>query len=166
MFKPTPGIIGTVQVSASASATVLQIDAAYAAYLAAQLGTGDWTYCQTQSGNAVEVMKVTGISGNAVTVVRATDASSSLALAGTVNQLQFIMAASAVQDMLTAQALAPAVTIAGAGGVVVTQPTANNFVVTMPSTALTSNDASLVVTSSGQNNFNLAINASTISCCI
>jgi hypothetical protein len=165
VFKPTPGIIGTVLTSASPSATVLRVDAAYATYLAAQLAAGDWTYCQTQSGNAVEVMKITSISGNAITVARAVDASASLALAGGVNQLQFVMAASAVQDLITKQAMAPAITIAGAGGVTVTQPTTNHFIVTMPSTTLTSSDASITLTSASQNAFNLSINAGTAGCC-
>lgn len=165
MFKPTPGVIGIAQVDASSSATVLVVDAAYAAYLAAQLGSGDWTYCQAGSGNSVEVMKVTGVSGNEITVTRGVDTSTPIALAGMVSTLQFVMAASAVQDMLTAQALAPAVTVVGAGGIAVTEPTPNNFVITMPSTTLTSNNASITLTSSGQNAFDLAVNASTIGCC-
>lgn len=165
MFKPTPGVIGVVQADATAGATVLSIDAAYATYLAAQLGTGDWTYCATQAGNIVEVMKVTGVSGNAITVERAVDASIALPLVGLVSTLSFSMTASAVQDMLTAQALAPAVAVTGGGGVVVTEPTPNNFVITMPNTVLTSADASITLVSAGQNTFDLAVNASTIGCC-
>lgn len=167
MFQPTPGVIGTVQANAAPSATVLQVNAAYAAYLASRLAAGDWTYARTgtQSGGAVEVLKITGVSGNLITVVRAVDYSTPLSLAGGVSQLEFVMGASAVQDMLTAQSLAPAVTVTGTGGVEVTEPTPNNFVVGMPSTGLTSNDASITLTSSGQNQFNLSINASTIGCC-
>jgi hypothetical protein len=160
----TPGVIGVLQSSAPGSALTLTIDGAYAAYLAGLLTGTTWTYAKTRVGNSVEVMKITGISGQVITVTRAEDNTEPLGLAVGA-QLEFIMGASAVADLITAAALAPALVLTGSGAVTVTENSTNNFTVGVPISAVTSNNASLLVTSAGPGQFDLAVNTSTIGCC-
>lgn len=160
----TPGVIGILQSDAPGSALVMTVDGAYAAYLAGVLVGGAWTYAKSRVGNSVEIIKITGITGQIITVDRAEDNTTALVFA-TGAELEFVMGASAVADLIAAASMAPAITISGAGAAVVTEPTTNNYIVTVPVTELTSSGGSLVVTSTGENIFNAEVNTSTIGCC-
>lgn len=160
----TPGVIGVLQSGAPGSASTLTVDGAYAAYLTALLIGGGWTYARSRVGNTAEVMKVTGISGQVVTVTRAVDNTVALNLAAGA-ALEFTMGASAVQDLISAASLAPAIVFTAGGVLTVTETSANHYTLSVPATEVTSNAASLLVTSSGANNFNVEVNASTIGCC-
>jgi hypothetical protein len=160
----TPGVIGILQSTVPASATTFTVDSAYAAYLAALLVGGAWTYTKARVGRSVEVMKVTGISGQLVTATRELDNTTALTLTAG-SELEFTMGASAVQDLINAAALAPAIVFTATGALTIDETSANNYTLNVPVTEVTSTDASLVVTSSGTNLFDLSVNASTIGCC-
>jgi len=160
----TPGIIGVLQSSAPGSALVMTVDGAYATYLAGLLTGGAWTYAKAQVGNSVEVMKITGITGQVITVTRALDNTTALTFAAG-QTLEFAMGASAVGDLITAAALAPAIVFTGTGALIVTETSANHYTLNVPVPAITSTNASLLITSSGPSQFNLAINTTAIGYC-
>lgn len=160
----TPGVIGVLQSGAPGSAVVMTVDGAYAAYLAGLLGGGAWTYARSRVGNTAEIIKITGISGQVITVDRAEDNTLALSLA-TGAELEFVMGASAVADLITAASMAPALVLAVTGALTLTENSTNNYTLGVPQTEVTSTSGSLIVTSSGVNQFNVEVNASTIGCC-
>lgn len=161
---PTPGVIGVLQSGAPASALVMTVDSAYATYLASLLVGGAWTYAAATVGNSAEVVKITGITGQVITVDRAEDNTRALSFAaGTL--LTFVMGASAVADLIAAAALAPAIVLTGAGALTVTTTSANHYTLSVPVPGVTSTNASLLITSSGPSQFDLAINTTAIGYC-
>jgi len=173
MFKQAISVVGVLQSPAPTSALTMQVDNAFASYLRALLGSSDWTYINARVGNAIETIKITAIDPilPVITVVRGLDGQTLTLAPG--QELKFALIAQAVQDMLTAAALAPAITITGAGNVTVTQPTANHFVVSAPQYNIQSTDGSLNVATSNDGNTppqqitnNITANTSAIGCCV
>lgn len=162
----TPGVVGILQSTVPGAATTFTVDSAYAAYLAGQLVGGAWTYVRSRVGRSVEVMQITGISGQLVTAIRGLDNTTALTL--TVGgELEFTMGASAVQDMINAAALAPALVLTSDdASVVITAGAPGTFDLSaQPVVQITSNNGSLLVTSSGPLASDISVNASTIGCC-
>lgn len=160
----TAGVIGVLQSGAPGSALVMTVDGAYAAYLASLLIGGAWTYAKSRVGNSVEIIKITGISGQVITVVRGVDNTLALSLA-TGAELEFVMGASAIADLITAASMAPALVLTVTGALTLTENSTNNYTLGVPQTEVTSTSGSLIVASSGVNQFNVEVNASTIGCC-
>jgi hypothetical protein len=161
----TPSVIGVLQSTAPAGATVMTVDAAYATYLTALLTSGQWTYAQVRVCRSVEIIKITGITGQVITVTRGIDNTAPLSLAAGA-LIQFTMGASAIADLIAVAALAPALVLtSNDASVTITSTSTNNFDLSVPVTEVTSNDGSLIVTAEGPGVFDVSVNASTAGCC-
>lgn len=160
----TPGVVGILQSTIAGSAVTATVDSAYATYLATLLVGGAWTYVKTRVGRSVEVIKVTGISAQVVTLTRGQDNTAALTLTAG-SELEFVMGAGAVQDLINAAAMAPAIVFNGTGALTITETSANHYTFDVPETEVTGTDGSIVVTSASTNLFDVSVNASTIGCC-
>jgi hypothetical protein len=159
-----PGIVMVLQEPVNTGLTLLPIDSASVAYLTPLLVSGAWMYLRARVGNSVEVMKATELSGSNLVVTRSIENTSPLTFAAG-QTLENYMGYSAIEDLIAAAALTPALSLTSSDGSVTvtnTGPSAYNLQAAIPT--LQSEDGSIVISVTGNVN-DLSVNQSTIGCC-
>lgn len=135
MYKFIPQFSGRLAAPLISGATTMQLAPADAAFLAAQLAGGRWTYVALAEESHREVVRINSVSGSNAAIVRGRDSTTARAWA-TGDCFTSVLGPSAVLDLVTQGAVDTALSIAGAGAVTVTQPTPRNFVVSVPPTSV------------------------------
>lgn len=143
MFKPVHGIDGTLLTGVSASATTLIVDDTTLCLLKRRLTSADYTYLLLRQNYDYEIVKTTGIVGNGVAVLRAQDGTSPLIFTAGA-QVEFVLGAAAIQDVITDRGLAEVV-LDGDGIVTVTRNSANNYTISAPEITITSDSPNVLV---------------------
>jgi hypothetical protein len=142
-FVPVYGFIAATTGAISPSAGLIPIDSAVASAFATQLGSG-FTFASLSDGTNYEIVKITSVSSANLVVVRGQDDTTASAFPmGTC--LRFIWEEQGIAAIVGAL---PAVTITGIHAAVVTNPSANHWVVDVPVPIITGTAPNCTVTGS------------------
>lgn len=127
MFINTIGLVGYLAQSIAADTTLLPLNQDGIDKLSSALSDGDWTYLYIQSAlGEPEEVKVTSVEDDYIVVVRGTNASAH----DQGSTLHGVLNAAAVQDIVNDLTIPANVTITGAGGTTVSNPSPQNYLVT------------------------------------
>jgi hypothetical protein len=131
MYKFIPQFSARLVATLPLATTTMQLSPTDAAFLAAQLSGGAWTYVAFAEDSYREVVRITAVSGNNASIVRGVDGTTARTW-NTNDCFVSVLGPSAVLDLVTQAGVNNSLSIAGAGATTVTQPTPRNFVVTTP----------------------------------
>lgn len=127
------GLTGTLAVAIDPSTTVIQVNAALAGALSANMNIGDYTFLSISAGGVYELVKVTGVSNTLLTVERGTYTTSRSFPAGAA--MAFELTADAILDSLV---VPPNIaSISGTGQITVSSPSPNVFELDVPTPTIT-----------------------------
>jgi hypothetical protein len=135
----------------------MQLHPADAAFLAAQLAGGRWTYVAFAEESKREVVRINSISGVNAAIVRARDATTAQAWA-IGDCFSSVLGPSAVLDIANQAAVNTSLSITGTGAATVTQPTPRNFIVNVPPVTLTACQNSAIEVLGTYPNFQICLN--------